>query len=50
MLEKCLNCKECANNIYGKDTNKYIIEKEDFEKLNKNTREIIKNLLNIKEK
>ena len=47
---KCLNCKECVNNIYSKDTNKYNIEKEEFEKLNKSTREIIKKLLNIKEK
>ena len=47
---KCLNCKECVNNIYSRDTNKYTIEKEEFEKLNKSTREIIKNLLNIKEK
>ena len=47
---KCLNCKECVNNMYNKNTNKYTIEKEDFEKLNKNTREIIKKILNIKEK
>lgn len=47
---KCLNCKECVNNIYNKNINKYTIEKEDFEKLNKSTREIIKNLLNMKEK
>lgn len=44
---KCLNCKECGNNIYNKNTNKYTIEKEDFEKINKNTRKIIENLLNI---
>ena len=45
---KCLDCKGCTNNIY-KNTNKYIIEKEEFEKLNKDTRDIIKKLLNIKE-
>lgn len=50
LLEKCLNCKECVNNIYNKNINKYTIEKEDFEKLNKSIREIIKDLLNMKEK
>lgn len=45
---KCLNCKECDNNIYSKNTNIYTIDRENFEKLNKDTREFIKRLLNIK--
>ena len=47
-VRKCLNCKECANNIYNKETNTYTIERENFEKLNKETREFLKRLLNIK--
>ena len=40
---KNLNCIECENNVYNKDTNKYVIEKENFEELvNKIKKEIEK--------
>ena len=43
---KCLNCLECENNKYGKDTNIYTIEKETIENIKKEIKEEILKILN----
>ena len=43
---KCLNCLECENNKYGKDTNIYTIEKETIENIKKEVKEEILKILN----
>ena len=45
---KCLNCLECENNKYEKDTNKYTIEKEIIEDIKKEFKEEILKILNKK--
>ena len=45
---KHLNCIECKNNVYTKDTNKYVIEKENFDNFINKLKEIIDNVIKSK--
>ena len=43
-----LGCKDCKNNVYAKDINKYIIEKENYEKMLKRIKEKIDKIIKDK--
>ena len=43
-----LGCKDCENNVYAKDINKYIIEKENYEKMLKRIKEKIDKIIKDK--
>lgn len=45
---KNLECKDCKNNVYAKDINKYIIEKENYEKMLKRIKEKIDKIIKDK--
>lgn len=45
---KNIDCINCKNNVYNKNINKYLIEKEDFEKIMKNIKTVIDNVINKK--
>lgn len=43
---KSINCSTCPNNVYGKHTNKYEIEKERAEEIINNLKQIIERIKN----
>ena len=45
---KNLNCINCKNNVYNKNTNKYEIEKENFDNFINKLKEIIDNVIKNK--
>ena len=45
---KNIDCINCKNHVYNKNINKYVIEKEDFEKIMKNIKTVIENVINKK--
>ena len=47
---KNIDCINCENNIYSKETNKYVIEKENFERMLNKLRETVNNIIKGKEK
>ena len=46
---KNLDCKNCKSNIYNKETNKYVIEKENFDKIINKLQEIVNNIIEGRE-